>query len=125
MRFSIFKYFVKNEHELGIPPSIGICALESKNWALKLLISDLVPILFKATTLNSANLYLVLCNSFGASQAENCEAFESLCQTKSWNILKLRKLNTNNTNNKGFVLECYFPEMNFRLELYFTRIECN
>ena len=110
---SIFKYFVKNERRI---PSIGICAVECKNWARNLLIGDLKPILIKAVS-NSANLSLVFCNSLGTSKAETCEAFKSLCQTKFWNVLKLRKLVTkpsnNNSNNKGFVLERYFPEMNF------------
>ena len=106
---SIFKYFVQNE--LGMPPSIGICAVECRNWARNLLISDLEPILLKAV-LNSTNLSLVFCNTLGTSQAETCEAFKSLCQTKSWNVLKLRKSNNHN-NNKEFVLEPYFPEMNF------------
>ena len=105
---SIFKYFVQNE--LGMPPSIGICAVECRNWARNLLISDLEPILLKAV-LNSANLSLVFCNTLGTSKAETCEAFKSFCQTKSWNVLKLRK--SDNNNNKEFVLERYFPEMNF------------
>ena len=106
---SIFKFFVKNE--LEIPPSIGICAVECKNWARNLLIGDLKPILLKAV-----NLSLVFCNALGTSKAETCEAFKSLCQTKFWNVLKLRKIiskPSNNNNNKEFVLERYFPEMTF------------
>ena len=114
---SIFKYFVKNR--LGIPPSIAICAVECKNWACNVLISDLEHILVKAA-LNSANLSLVFCNTLDASQAETCEVFKSLCQTKSWNVLKLIKIITepsDNNNNKEFVLERYFPEMNFSTDV--------
>lgn len=115
----IFDYFITKKTKRS--PTVASCAVECKNWADNLPLSNLRSIIEKAVR-NTANLSLVFCNSVAGAKDETFDTFKKECTKKRWNVLKLKKVDQKEIGKKIFKLDRYFPLLSFRFDPALTCI---